>query len=130
MLSSLRPRSLLLSLAILLAAFCALPAQAQAGAATVPAVSGPPSPFGDLNPNRDTDAMAAKMARERNVIRQKAIVDETNQLLDLAKQLKDAVDKTDKNQLSLDVVRKAEQIEKLAKDVKTKMRDGTAEPTS
>jgi hypothetical protein len=125
------PRSLLLFLAILLAAFCAMPAHAQTPpVSTYPTMPGPPAPFGDLSSDKDAGAMAAKMARERNVIRQKAIVDETNQLLDLAKQLKDAVDKTDKNQLSLDVVRKAEQIEKLAKDVKTKMRDGSAEPTS
>jgi hypothetical protein len=129
--SSLRPRSLLIPLVMLLAAFCALPAHAQTPpVATYPTMPGPPAPFGDFTSDKDAGALAAKMARERNVIRQKAIVDETNQLLDLARQLKAAVDKTDKDQLSLEVVRKAEQIEKLAKDVKVKMRDGTGEPAT
>jgi hypothetical protein len=121
----------LIPLAIFLAAICAVPAHGQTPPVTTyPTMPGPPPPFGDLSSDKDAGAMATKMARERNVIRQKSIVDETNQLLDLAKQLKDAVDKSDKDQLSLNVVRKAEEIEKLAKDVKSKMRDGTASPTS
>ena len=129
--SILRSRWSLIPLTILLAAFCAVPARAQTPpVVTYPTMPGPPAPFGDLSSDKDAGAMAAKMVRERNEIRQKEIVDETNQLLDLAKQLKDAVDKTSKDQLSLQVVRKAEEIEKLAKDVKAKMRDGTAAPTS
>jgi hypothetical protein len=98
--------------------------------ATYPTMPGPTPPFGDFTSDKDAGALAAKMARERNAIRQKQIIVETGQLLDLARQLKDAVDKTDKDQLSLEVVRKAEEIEKLAKDVKVKMRDGTAEPNT
>jgi hypothetical protein len=81
--------------------------------------------FGDTNP-RDPDQMRMMkdMSRERNSIRQKQIVDDTAQLLDLAKQLKDAVDKSSKDQLSLSVVNTATEIEKLAKAVKEKMRDG------
>ena len=128
--SSLRLRSLLISIAFLLAAAWAIPAHAQTPPIppnpTVPSAS---SPFGDPSPERPDALMTAKMVRERNTDRQKQIVDETNQLLDLAKQLKDAVDKSDKDQLSLQVVHKAEEIEKLAKDVKNKMRDGTPEPT-
>jgi hypothetical protein len=127
--SLLHPRSLLISVAIFLVTLCATPGHAQAPG-VYNAQPGSPGVFGDLSPNKDTGPMAAKMARERNVLRQKAIVDETNQLLDLAKQLKDAVDKSDRDELSLAVVRKAEEIEKLAKDVKTKMRDGTADPAS
>jgi hypothetical protein len=128
--ASLSPRSLLIPLAILLAAFCAMPAHAQTPPVeTYPTLPGPPPHFGDLSSDKDAGEMAAKMLRERNEDRQKAIVNETNQLLDLAKQLKDAVDKSSKDQLSLQVVHKAEEIEKLAKDVKTKMRDGTAEAT-
>lgn len=127
--ASLRPRLLLIPSAIFFAAFCAAPAQAQSQTEPVvtnPTLPGPPPHIGDLNSDKDNPTMAAKMVQERNVIRQKEIVDETNQLLDLAKQLKDAVDKSSKDQLSLDVVKKAEEIEKLAKEVKTKMRDGTA----
>jgi hypothetical protein len=68
--------------------------------------------------------MLHAMAKERSALRQKEIVDDTNQLLDLAKQLKAAVDKSSKDQLSLNVVATATQIEKLAKSVKEKMRDG------
>jgi hypothetical protein len=81
--------------------------------------------FGNTNP-RDPDQarMLKGRGKERNDLRQKQIVDETNHLLDLAKQLKDAVDKSSKDQLSLEVVNTATEIEKLAKTVKEKMRDG------
>ncbi len=46
------------------------------------------------------------------------------QLVDLANKLKDAVDKSTKDQLSLSVINTATEIEKLAKTVKEKMRDG------
>ena len=55
--------------------------------------------------------------------RQKRIVDDTAKLLQLATELKAAVDKSTKDQLSLDVIRKAEEIEKLARDVKQRMRN-------
>jgi hypothetical protein len=64
------------------------------------------------------------MSRDRNVLRQKEIIEDTNHLMDLVKQLKDAVDKSSKDQLSLSVVNTAGEIEKLAKSVKDKMRDG------
>lgn len=68
--------------------------------------------------------MLRSMAKQRNLLRQRRIVDDTNQLLDLAKQLKDAVDKSDQDQLSLNVINTATEIEKLAKSVKEKMKDG------
>lgn len=82
-------------------------------------------PFDTTN-SRDPDQvhMMKDMSRARNELRQKQIIDDTNQLLDLAKQLKDAVDKSSKDQLSLSVVNTATEIEKLAKNVKEKMRDG------
>jgi hypothetical protein len=116
---------------IALLAALALPA-ARAQQQTVPAAPTSPqhngvdaSGFGDPSP-RDPDQarMMKDMTRERNAIRQKQIVDETAQLLDLAKQLKDAVDKSSKDQLSLSVVNTDTEIEKLAKTVKEKMRDG------
>jgi hypothetical protein len=130
---SLRRRRFPISFAILF--FAASAGLAHAQNPTEPAVPNPSMPsspphFGDLGSDKDSGTMAEKMLRERNEDRQKAIVNESNQLLDLAKELKDAVDKSSKDQLSLAVVRKAEEIEKLAKDVKTKMRDGTIDPTS
>lgn len=68
--------------------------------------------------------MATQLALKRNSARQQQIVDDTNKLLDLAKQLKDEVEKSNKNQLSVSVVKKAEEIEKLAKSVKDKMKNG------
>jgi hypothetical protein len=52
----------------------------------------------------------------------KHIQQDTRTLLQLATELQAAVDKADKEELSLDVIRKAEQIEKLARSVKEKMR--------
>jgi len=62
--------------------------------------------------------MAKKAAKERIA----ALRVDTDKLLKLSVELKEYVDKSDENVLSLDVVRKAEQIEKLAKSVKDKMK--------
>jgi len=62
--------------------------------------------------------MAKKAAKER----QAAIKRDTDKLLELATELKDNVDKSSENTLSMDVVKKAEEIEKLAKSVKEKMK--------
>ncbi|HET8635437.1 MAG TPA: hypothetical protein VFL96_01155, partial [Acidobacteriaceae bacterium] len=61
---------------------------------------------------------------ERNSDRQKKIEADTAHLLDLAKELHAAVVKSNKNTLSIDVVKDADEIEKLAKSIKEKMRDG------
>jgi hypothetical protein len=47
---------------------------------------------------------------------------DTEKLLELATELKQQVDRSSENTLSLDVVKKAEQIEKLAHSVKNRMR--------
>ena len=57
-----------------------------------------------------------------NSARRKQIADDASRLLQLATELKSAVDKTDKDTLSLDVIRKAESIERIAKGVKEKMK--------
>ncbi len=57
-----------------------------------------------------------------NAERKKQIADDTSKLLELATQLKAEVDKTSKDTLSINVIRKAESIEKLAKGVKEKMK--------
>jgi hypothetical protein len=62
------------------------------------------------------------MARKRNQERQAALKRDTDRLLALATQLKEYVDKTNENVLSLDVIKKAEEIEKLSKSVKDKMK--------
>jgi hypothetical protein len=72
--------------------------------------------------------MRERMAREANTKRQQDIRDETEKLFQLATELKAAVDKSNEHVLSLDVVRKAEEVEKLAKKVKEKMRDSVNFP--
>jgi len=57
-----------------------------------------------------------------NTERQKQIAEDAARLLQLATELKKEVDKTDKDTLSVNVIRKAEMIEKLAKGVKQKMK--------
>ena len=54
---------------------------------------------------------------------QQDIRDDTEKLYQLATDLKAAVDKSNENTLSLDVIRKAEEVEKLAKKVREKMKD-------
>lgn len=55
--------------------------------------------------------------------RKKQIADESAQLLNMALALKAEVDKTTKDTLSLNVIKKADEIEKLAKSVKLKMKN-------
>jgi hypothetical protein len=74
------------------------------------------------NPGSMPAATQEKMAEGRANERQKQLVAETDKLLELATALKADVDKTDKNMLSLDVVKRAEQIEKLARSVKERMK--------
>ncbi|MGA8729294.1 MAG: hypothetical protein WB608_11140, partial [Terracidiphilus sp.] len=57
--------------------------------------------------------------------RRKQISDESTQLLALAIDLKTEVDKTNRDMLSISVIRKADQIEKLAHNVRDKLKQTT-----
>ena len=75
----------------------------------------------------DQMKMREKQAKQQsfdsaNAERKKQLSDESAQLLTLAMALKAEVDKTNKDMLSLNVIRKADEIEKLAHNVKEKMR--------
>jgi hypothetical protein len=85
-----------------------------------------PSPIPDgLDPqDPHVREMARQMALKRAIMRQQEIEDDTAKLLSLAQELKTDVSKSTKDQLSLDVIKKAEEIEKLAKSVKDKMKSG------
>jgi hypothetical protein len=96
---------------------------------TMPPMQPPPSmqpsaPFGE--PANPADPMARRqqerMEKARNSDRQKQLERDTDKLLELAKELKDEVSKSNKDTLSVDVVKKAAEIEKLAKSVKDRMR--------
>jgi len=67
-------------------------------------------------------AIVAAAARAQATDRQKRLIADTDKLLALATQLHADVARTDKNILSVDVVRRAEAIEKLARSVKDRER--------
>jgi hypothetical protein len=66
--------------------------------------------------------MQDRQLKEANKKRQEDIKNDTEKLFQLATELKAAVDKSNENLLSLDVIRKADEVEKLAKRVKEKMK--------
>ena len=66
--------------------------------------------------------MASEMAKKATKERVAALRHDTDKLLKLSVELKEYVDKSDENVLSLDVIKKAEEIEKLARSVKDKMK--------
>lgn len=86
-----------------------------------PTPTGEPPLFEEPNTPRDRQRLE-KMEKAREAERQQQLVRDTDKLLDLAKQLKEQVDKSNKDMLSIDVVKKAAEIEKLAKSVKERMR--------
>ncbi len=92
-------------------------AQLQPSVTPSPTFGEPPDPNDPMQHQR-----MEKMEKARNAQRQEQLERDTNKLFDLAKDLKDQVDKSNKDTLSVDVVKKAAEIEKLAKSVKERMR--------
>lgn len=84
---------------------------------------GMPSMDSDM-PN---DEMRGRMKEERmkafNDQRHKRLEDDVARLQALTNELKSDVDKANKDELSLDVIRKASEIEKLAHDVQSRMKN-------
>jgi hypothetical protein len=72
--------------------------------------------------DENRDRIARDMAKKANLERQAALKADTDKLFKLATELKGYVDKSNENVLSLDVLKKAEEIEKLAHTVKEKMK--------
>jgi hypothetical protein len=90
---------------------------------------GPPTTLPDVTmgtpderPGTFDAAMENQRAKMRNEDRQKRLVEDTQKLLTLANQLKEEVDKSSKDTMSISVIKKAEEIEKLAKSVKERMK--------
>jgi len=77
------------------------------------------NPFPVVN---DGSRPAQNQTKLRDVDRQKQIVADTQKLVKLANELNAAVEKSNKDTLSLDVIRKADEIEKLAKSLREKMK--------
>jgi hypothetical protein len=112
-------RSTSISLILLLALVCTYSATAFC-AQQIPQ----PPPFPQA-PEKDEqrEKLEKEMAKKANQQRQEEIRRNSEQLLKLATELKEYVDKSNENILSMEVIKKAEQIEKLAHTVKEKMKN-------
>jgi len=115
-----RPQSIAWTLSICL--LFAIPGKAQTQAPSPV----PPGRVDSSPANADADEsrerLARDLAKKANQSRQAVLKADTDKLLKLAVELKDYVDKSNENVLSLDVVKKADAIEKLAHSVKDKMK--------
>ena len=77
----------------------------------------------DTSPeDRQRVKIEQEMAKKANQARQAQLKRDTDRLLELSTELKQYVDKTNENVLSFEVIKKAEEIEKLARSVKDKMK--------
>jgi len=74
-------------------------------------------------PDPVSPAILEQQARTRNSDRQKKMVQDTNKLVSLATALKEQVEKNQKDTITNDAARKAEEIEKLAKSIRDRMKD-------
>lgn len=106
-------------------------AQHQPGQGRQPPVQAPIAP-GSLpppltQPTIIADPVHARMDQERlkamNDDRHKKLSADVDRLLALSNELKSSVDKTNKDELSVEVIRKAAEIEKLAHDVQSRMKN-------
>ena len=103
------------------------PAQTQTGtvhprspsSTTLPPVDGRDP---EAMPDPQAAMMEARRVRTLATDRQKKIIDDVTRLAELASQVKTGADQSDKRETSADVIRKTEEIEKLAHDVKQRMK--------
>jgi hypothetical protein len=115
-------RSTMCSLVLLI--FSSIPGLSQNRPAAPPT---PPSPHPDYSAapaseEEATERLSRDMAKKANQERAAALKADTEKLLKLAVELKASVDKSNENLLSVEVIKKAEEIEKLAHSVKDKMK--------
>ena len=73
-------------------------------------------------PVRSQEEADRERARKANEMLQMEIRRDTEKLLQLTTELKDFVDKSDQGILSVDILKKADQVEKLARSVKSKIK--------
>ena len=73
-------------------------------------------------PSTSTDDIQQQQARAANLLRLAEIRRDTEKMSELTQELKEYLEKADPGVVSLDAVKKAEQIEKLARSVKSKMK--------
>ena len=115
-------RMKLLAVAVLLGG-CSVTASAQQQLPPISTRTAPVSPAQAPNPSdeNDQDTMAHRamiqQAQRRNTQRQQDIVKDTAKLLALTEQLKAEIEKSNKDQMSASAIKKAEEIEKLARQI-------------
>lgn len=104
--------------------------QQQKPIGTIPQPQSPSLP--DLGGNRNADDSTSGPLHERmrmtaekahNEDRRKRMLADTEKLLALSTELKVYLEKSTRDELSLDVIRKAQEIEKLAHDVQQRMKN-------
>jgi hypothetical protein len=76
----------------------------------------------NTEPDETQQRLAREMAKKANLERQATLKSDTEKLVKLTAELKAYVDKSNENVLSLEVLKKADEIEKLAHNVKEKMK--------
>jgi type VI protein secretion system component VasF len=82
-----------------------------------------PHRSGDEGPGPAQQKALQDQQEKRHAARQQELVADAEKLLKLATELKIEVDKSNKDTLSVTVIKKSEEIEKLAKSVKDKMKN-------
>jgi len=88
----------------------------------IPRLGSTPGANSDDRENEQRAKLEKEIAKKANHDRQAQLQRDADNLLKLANELKQSVDKSNENTLSLEVVKKAEEIEKLAHSVKEKMK--------
>src|SRR3954468_891178 len=112
------------TLAIIVLLICVVPPiPARSSLLTMANVQSDPQ-FGRRRNNSSPLEEQAERDRVRglNKERQQKLKQDTDKLLQLATELKEYVDKTNENIMSVDVIKKTDEIEKLAKSVRDKMK--------
>jgi hypothetical protein len=100
-------------------------AQAAAARAQVTVPPWSPSQISNIGMPHHRRHINDPQTRARNAERQKRLVADTQRLLELASELQTDAGKSEKDMLSLEMIRKTEEIQKLAKSVRDKMKDAS-----
>ena len=66
----------------------------------------------------------AKMEKERRDGEWKKLKDDTDKLVQAANDLKEMIDRSNKDTFSVSIVKKTEEVEKILKDIKRRAKDG------
>jgi hypothetical protein len=106
-----------LSIWLMLAAVGSVQSQNSRPGAQLPIVKTDFIPAGSI-----TDEMQQRLRKQANVERQARMKADTEKLFQLAEELKSSVGKSNENILSMEVMKKANEIEKLARSVREKMK--------